>query len=78
MSKTVSSIAIQTLSEAGKSVEKIWMGKCSFGCFHAKSDKTKCKCRCHGKLHGKAYEKHLEELKIEETADQGRQHESLN
>ena len=78
MSKTVSSIAIQTLSEAGKSVEKIWMGKCSFGCFHAKSDKKKCKCRCQGELHGKAYDNHVEESKIEEIADGATSNENLN
>ncbi|MCJ7559619.1 hypothetical protein MUO79_03245 [Candidatus Bathyarchaeota archaeon] len=30
-----------------------WKGICSSGCYMAKTDKKKCKCKCHGEHHGK-------------------------
>jgi hypothetical protein len=51
-----------------QSQDELWTGRCSFGCYHARGKKKKCKCRCGGKLHGKARENHLKELKIDEIA----------
>ena len=66
MTKTATSTKAQTSEEEAKNEEKPWKGQCSFGCYHAHSEKKKCRCRCKGKLHGQAHEKHHEELKLEE------------
>jgi len=47
-----------------------WREKCSFGCYHAKGKKKKCRCRCGGKLHGRAHEEHNEKLRIDEQEEQ--------
>jgi hypothetical protein len=30
-----------------------WKGICSSGCYAAKTDRKKCKCKCRGQHHGK-------------------------
>jgi len=32
---------------------KPWKGICSSGCYSAKTDRKKCKCKCRGQHHGK-------------------------
>ena len=46
-----------------------WKGMCSFGCYHARGKKKKCKCRCGGKLHGKAHGEQNEKLRIVELEE---------
>jgi hypothetical protein len=53
------------LQPESKGVEP-WKGKCSYGCYHAKGKRKKCKCRCSGKLHGKAIDEHNEKLSLAE------------
>lgn len=43
--------------ESEGSEEQPWKGRCSFGCYHARGKKKKCKCRCSGKLHGEGHKK---------------------
>jgi len=40
-------------NDADASEAEIWRGVCSAGCYRAKTDRKKCKCRCRGKHHGK-------------------------
>ena len=69
MAKIAADAKAQTLEEEEESEEKPWKGKCSFGCYHAKSEKKKCKCRCSGKMHGKTNDEHNEKLRIAEQED---------
>jgi len=65
--------ASRDLTLQNKSKHEDCRGICSAGCFRAKTNQKKCKCRCKGKLHGKAYAKNFEEMKINEFARQGDQ-----
>lgn len=47
-----------------------WKGRCSFGCYHARGSRKKCRCRCDGKLHGRAHKEHNEKLRIIELEEQ--------
>ncbi len=58
---------LQPESEGAK--EMPWKGKCSYGCYHAKGKRKKCKCRCSGKLHGRAIEEHNEKLRLAELEE---------
>ena len=67
MTATSADTQILSTDEEAKAEEKPWKVQCSFGCYHARSEKKKCRCRCKGKLHGQAHEKHLEELKLDDV-----------
>ena len=65
---------LQFKTESEKTKAEAWRGICSSGCYGAKTDKKKCKCKCQGEHHGKERTNQLEENKItaycqqEETA----------
>jgi ribosomal protein L19E len=56
------SILQLTRSDASKA--EAWRGVCSSGCYRAKTDKKKCKCRCGGEHHGKGHANRQEENRI--------------
>ena len=47
-----------------------WKGICSSGCYSAKTDKKKCKCKCHGQHHGRGNIAKPEESKLTEYCQQ--------
>jgi len=50
--------------------DKPWKGRCCFGCFVAKTDRKKCKCRCRGEHHGKGQQARRAEKGIYEFFEQ--------
>jgi hypothetical protein len=63
-------LTLRNKSKQEASEADAWRGICSAGCYRAKTEEKKCKCRCQGKLHGKAHAKKHEENEIDEISDQ--------
>jgi hypothetical protein len=54
-------------TEASK--QEAWKGICSSGCYSAKTDKKRCRCKCRGVHHGKGQIHKLEEAKLTEFCE---------
>jgi hypothetical protein len=66
-------LTLQNKSKQEASEVDAWRGICSAGCYRAKTEEKKCKCKCQGKLHGKAYAKNIEETEINRIANKSDQ-----